>query len=268
MLRKGMTVQEAAREWVRQFNAIPQGMIEKLMNAEPDSWTELTLPTVGDTVYVFDVPESGMDHYGEISGYGEEDEMYTIKFSDGKQVLMDPYDFDVQRDGFLPMWGMMWSFDDNCDNWWLEEGDGIRVMSECGFRIYESEEFGYFFGIDGAGYSFYDEHWVPLYRARGLQWHDPATEDTPEKLVEKVKAIVGEGGGADELVTKLTSLKPHEEARIGGYYGGFIPDATAKKLEGTGHFNARLFKEMVQEMSHLEENRYWLITSVNANLKL
>ena len=49
-------------------------------------------------------------------------------------------------------------------------------MSRCGFRIYESEEFGYFFGIDGAGYSFYDEHWVPLYRARGLHWHDPATE--------------------------------------------------------------------------------------------
>ena len=51
-------------------------------------------------------------------------------------------------------------------------------MADCGFRIYESEEFGYFFGIDGAGYSFYEEHWIPLYKQRGLQWHktDEETE--------------------------------------------------------------------------------------------
>lgn len=24
----------------------------------------------------------------------------------------------------------------------------------------------------GAGYSFYTEHWIPLYKARGLKWHD------------------------------------------------------------------------------------------------
>jgi hypothetical protein len=70
----------------------------------------------------------------------------------------------------------MWSFGDSADDYWLSDMDGIAIMSRCGFRIYESEEFGYFFGIDGAGYSFYDEHWVPLYRARDLHWHDPATE--------------------------------------------------------------------------------------------
>ena len=58
--------------------------------------------------------------------------------------------------------------------------DGIQVMSECGFRIYESDEWGYFFGIDGAGYDFYSEHWIPLYRKRGLQWHDPETEKKEE----------------------------------------------------------------------------------------
>ena len=26
-------------------------------------------------------------------------------------------------------------------------------------------------GIDGAGYDFYDAHWVPLYRLRGFTWH-------------------------------------------------------------------------------------------------
>lgn len=37
-------------------------------------------------------------------------------------------------------------------------------MSQCGFRIFRSEEFGYFFGIDGAGYDFYEAHWIPLIR--------------------------------------------------------------------------------------------------------
>ena len=72
---------------------------------------------------------------------------------------------------FLPMWGTMWSFGDSADDYWLEEEDGLELMAECGFRIYEQEDFGYLFGIDGAGYSFMDEHWIPLYKARGLQWH-------------------------------------------------------------------------------------------------
>ena len=71
----------------------------------------------------------------------------------------------------------MWSFGDSCDDWWLEEKDGIKIMSECGFRIYESYEFGYFFGIDGAGYDFYESHWIPLYKARGLQWHKTEGEE-------------------------------------------------------------------------------------------
>lgn len=71
----------------------------------------------------------------------------------------------------FPMWGWMWQFSDSLDDYWLKEEGGIATMSELGFRIYESEEFGYFFGIDGAGYDFYEVHWIPLYRARGLLWH-------------------------------------------------------------------------------------------------
>lgn len=47
MLRKGMTIREAAEEWVREFNAIPQDMIDKLRRMEPDSWHEVTTPAAG-----------------------------------------------------------------------------------------------------------------------------------------------------------------------------------------------------------------------------
>lgn len=41
---KGMTINDAAHKWVGEFNAISQGMIERLMRAAPDEWEELTLP--------------------------------------------------------------------------------------------------------------------------------------------------------------------------------------------------------------------------------
>lgn len=72
----------------------------------------------------------------------------------------------------LPAWGTMWQFNDWCDSYWLEEKGGLQVLSDCGFRIFKSDEFGHFFGIDGAGYDFYEEHWIPLYKARGLHWHN------------------------------------------------------------------------------------------------
>lgn len=179
MLRKGMTTREAAEEWVREMDAIPQGMIEKLMEHYPDDWSEVTDPSYGRRVYVFNLPDSyeSNSDYGMIAGYDEESELYCIELDDGFKVSLKKEGFEVEYDDFLPMWGTMWSFRDSADNYWLEEAGGIGIMSRCGFRVYESQEFGYFFGIDGAGYSFYEEHWVPLYRARGLQWHDPKAEE-------------------------------------------------------------------------------------------
>ena len=45
--------------WGNCFNAVPTQMIAKLMQVDPDDWCEVTLPTVGDRVYVFDTG-SGM----------------------------------------------------------------------------------------------------------------------------------------------------------------------------------------------------------------
>lgn len=172
MRKSGMTRLDAAHEWVREFNAIPQGMLQPFMNN--GSLSEVTSPTIGSRVFAYYYPIK--EAWGIITEYDAESDLYTIEFDDGKELKLAPDDFEVERDGNLPMWGTMWSFGDNCDDWWLEEGDGIRIMSECGFRIYEHYEFGYFFGIDGCGYDFYEAHWLPLYNKRGLQWHDELAE--------------------------------------------------------------------------------------------
>ncbi len=75
------------------------------------------------------------------------------------------------------MWGTIWSFGDNLDQYWLEERGGLEEMSKCGFRIFNHDFYGCYFGIDGAGYDFYKEHWIPLYLARGLHWHKEDSEN-------------------------------------------------------------------------------------------
>ena len=171
MRRQGMTISDATHEWVREFNAIPQGMISELMDHDIDSWQEVTAPSCGDRVYCYHEGE-----YGSITSYDEENDWYTVELDNGEEVQVIEGNMERDRYDLLPMWGTMWSFGDSADDWWLEEKDGIKVMSECGFRIYEHEEYGYFFGIDGAGYDFYEAHWIPLYKARGLKWHDQSAE--------------------------------------------------------------------------------------------
>lgn len=180
MLRQGLTIRQAAEEWVREFNAVPQGMIEKCIESDPDGWNEIEVPAAGNRVYVYDVPD-GCSHDGELMSCDEDSEAWTVALDSGEKIQTEADNFDVERAYTLPIWGTMWSFSDPCDVWWLEEQDGLRKMSECGFRIWESE-FGYWFGIDGAGYDFYEDHWVPLYKSRGMQWHDPAAEKEAEML--------------------------------------------------------------------------------------
>ncbi|MBQ4447475.1 MAG: hypothetical protein II897_04190 [Clostridia bacterium] len=170
MRRKGMTIMEAAEEWVHEMNAFPYDMILKLMQADFDDWTEVTMPSRGDRVYVYGKGS------GEITDVLDDDYFGIVIDNEAETVRLHKDDFEVEYDSTLPMWGWMWSFGDSADDYWLEELGGIEIMSQCGFRVYESGEFGYFFGIDGAGYDFYESHWIPLYKARGLQWHDEMTE--------------------------------------------------------------------------------------------
>lgn len=161
------TIKEAAQAWVREFNAIPFSILEKLLEINPDELQEITPPAAGDRVYIYNPPAG--ENEGEI--IQREDDLYTIELDDGTTCVLEPSEFDVQHDGSLPMWGTLWAFGDSVDNWWLEEHDGLQIMADCGFRIYEQEDYEYVFGIDGAGYDFYDERWIPLYKARGLKWH-------------------------------------------------------------------------------------------------
>lgn len=166
-----LTLREAVELWVnRDMTAIPLSVVEKLIKiSDYSDIQEITPITRNDRVWSNEYQETG-----EVlkTRQNDDGEMFaTVSFDNGTEaeVLID--DLSRENDSGLPMWCIMWAFTDSCDNNWLNDEDNLRTMAECGFRIYESEDYDYIFGIDGAGYSFYDEHWIPLYKARGLQWH-------------------------------------------------------------------------------------------------
>lgn len=162
-----MTIKEATEKWVGEFNAIPQSLIVKAYfeNDNIDDISEITPITEGNTVWsneyqnTYEVYSVDRDRNIAIINDGDEDLELSID-----NLSREDYDY-------LPMWGTMWTFGSSLDNHWLE-GEGLEAMADCGFRIYETDELEYVFGIDGAGYDFYEDHWIPLYKARGLKWHE------------------------------------------------------------------------------------------------
>lgn len=167
-----MNIKEAAELWVnRDMTRIPLSVIEKLLEVSNYcDIVELTPVTKNSRVWSNEYQESG--GVVKITENDDGDLIATVDFDSGEQHNTPVDDLSVNYDDYLPMWGAMWAFDDPCDCDWLSDEDNQRKMAECGFRIYKSEDYGYIFGIDGAGYSFYDEHWIPLYKVRGLKWHD------------------------------------------------------------------------------------------------
>lgn len=162
------TIQEAARAFVGSFNAIPRSVVEKLMERDTDDVIEITPPSKYDRVCIL-AGRHKWEH-GRIVKFNPNSDTYTVELDDGMKARVKNEDMEVEWDDDLPMWGTMWSFGESIDNWWLEE-DGLQLMADCGFRIYEQEDYQYIFGIDGCGYDFYEAHWIPLYKARGLRWH-------------------------------------------------------------------------------------------------
>jgi hypothetical protein len=163
-------IKRAAKKWVSGFNSIPTEIIRKLaVHCGEEEFTEvreITPPKIGSRVYIYD------KGYGEIIDGIDEQCCYMIRLDDWDKIIKAPeYKFDVIYDNSLPAWSEMWSFGDKTDMWWLDEPHNQNKMAACGFRIYEQKDFGYIFGVDNIGYNLCQSRWIPLYKARGLEWH-------------------------------------------------------------------------------------------------
>ena len=75
-----------------------------------------------------------------------------------------------------PMWNTWFIPAGGYTYGWIENHQ--EEVADCGFTIiinpgdYCGAGSLFAIGVDGCGYSFMNEHFLPLYRAMGLKWHD------------------------------------------------------------------------------------------------
>lgn len=163
-LLKGMTIKEATQHWVRGLNAIPQQFIVTALGDNLwDTFTECT-PDIQVCSYC---GEEASEDYIERK---EEDSMAQCEHCASDADVIEFYEYQSNNSDYLPMWGTMWTLGDSFDEDWF--ANNLETAYRLGFRVYEHEDLGIVIGIDGAGYDFYEEHWIPLYKALGLRWHD------------------------------------------------------------------------------------------------
>lgn len=173
MLMNGQrTIKQGAERWVGEFNAIPQ---QFLINALQDRIYDELVEVLPDLVVCKSCESEfeSEDHENWVEHCESQDWDVTCRKCgklDGEFVDYHEYQVEVKGIDHLPMWGTMWHFQTSLDDDWVLEN--IDTVYKCGFRVYENEDLGVVIGIDGAGYDFYEAHWIPLYKARGLQWHD------------------------------------------------------------------------------------------------
>jgi len=186
-----MDKRELCKKWVDGLDTVDPMMRMTLLEDSGKDLKELTLPIEGNRVYY--------DGYG----FGEiidiEHGLYTVAMDNIDSLGM----VDLERDEFtlfhtftLPEWGRMWKFGKDSDIKWLE--NNLQTMSDLGFRIYSHKDIGYFFGIDGSGYDFFEKHWIPLYEARERQLN-PDTQNAP--------ALKAESHDAKEAAASLSGQK-------------------------------------------------------------
>ena len=100
-MKNGLTIRDAAERWVHEMNAIPTGMIEKMMEADIDDWREVTLPSVGDQVYA---NSYGLGEVAEVTS--TEDGVVLVVDLDvprSEQVEIPADEVEIERLELLPM---------------------------------------------------------------------------------------------------------------------------------------------------------------------
>jgi hypothetical protein len=101
------------------------------------------------------------------------DNPYELECLNSEKFLNDRYDYGQPYD-WPCIWGTCFHPDFSLDEEWIR--DNVEEVEKCGLLIYESDEIGIILAVDGAGYDFYSDHWIPLYKKRGLQWHSEKEE--------------------------------------------------------------------------------------------
>lgn len=116
-----------------------------------------------------------------------DDEMIVAVSEDEKGRIEIPFDELYCYDN-APDWLTLWAIDG------IPSYGEIDLYNDCGISVYETESGLFYIGINGCGYDFYDAHWLPLYRKKGICWHSTESSWVAEvkaRLSSYVEASIG-----------------------------------------------------------------------------
>lgn len=163
------TVREYAEKWVNGLNSIPTCMIRRLMELEPTTWREVTKPVKGTPVAVFDPEVEDTHLYGNVvESYLPDLDTYKVELENHAVIYAKARNVTIDYWNTLPLSDIMWSFryPNEPEREWLSADEGLYAVSECGFRIFKSEDFGYVIGFNEGDPDSFEKHWISLYKAR------------------------------------------------------------------------------------------------------
>lgn len=151
--------------FISRLNEFDANMIAVLMNADPRRWLEITTPLIGSRVtyygeYRNKEPRSG--RVSQIASAPANDGLgglyYVVEFDDGGTLVTSDVNLDVGFDTDFPHCDKLYQFKDGVPDY--------RLLSNLGFRVFEHQEFGIFFGFDDDDDEMtMEDYWEPLYDA-------------------------------------------------------------------------------------------------------
>lgn len=160
-----MNKSEAVERFMGEFNLIPLSLVEKAYN----NLYEYIIPPVEPTPEDF-----GLDSDEEpIFSDGDDKNDYEELYKRWKEYQEAHEQWEYDCEDYYPMWGTLFE----CDSWDSKFIlNHIKEVQDIGFIIIDGlEELNVCLGVKGAGYSFKDAHFEPLYDLLGLKWHTNAS---------------------------------------------------------------------------------------------
>lgn len=155
------TIEDAAKFWInRDWSMIPNSLIERAFR---DNQEDLNLIAGG--ARKSDCHDADVTRV-DCSNDEDTDREFFYRCEECNEECETHWQGPVHA--WPAAWGTMFRPEDDQD-WIRSHADEI---ADLGFMVYDSDETGVILGIDGAGYDFYADHWIPLYKLRGFEWHD------------------------------------------------------------------------------------------------
>lgn len=176
------TEMEACREWVDTFNNIPGSPLERAYGPEGDALKLLAGGSRKSDCCGIVSEETADDPRHPATG-NEDVAERVYKCSECDKPC--GWSWGGAEYAWPAGWGTLFNPKDSSDEDWMNR-NAEQIADKCGLLVYECDEVGILLGVDGGGYDFYEQHWLPLYRLRGLEWHEKV-EVKPAKVEAKAK---------------------------------------------------------------------------------